>query len=168
LVGATLQVHLYHDSLWCYLGGSLVAKLYRVYGEGKKRRARNIDYHHVIDSLIKKPMAFDKSQLRDALLPNAQYRQIWQTLISRLPSREASKLIVGLLHIAATADCEAALGEQVTEVLLAGNIPSLKELQRNWAIARAPVCLAVDVNQHTLESYNQLIPTGWKVHHAIH
>ena len=168
LVGATLQVHLYHDSLWCYLGGALVAKLYRVYGESKKRRARNIDYHHVIDSLIKKPMAFYKSQLRDALLPNAQYRQIWQTLTSRIPSREASKLMVGLLHIAATANCEAALGELVTDELLAGNIPSLKGLQQQWGIVRDQSCPRVDVSQHTLESYNQLIPTGWEVHHAIH
>ena len=168
LMGASLQVHLYHDSLSCYLGGTLVAKLWRVYAPTRNQRARNIDYRHVIDSLVKKPMAFFNSQLRDDLLPNAQYRQIWQTLASRMASREASRLIVGLLYIAATADCEAALGELVTAELLAGKIPVLSELKQRWNIAENKQPPTVDVIQHTLESYNSLIPMGWEVHHAIY
>jgi hypothetical protein len=168
LMGASLQVHLYHDSLSCYLGGTLVAKLCRIYASARNKRARNIDYRHVIDSLVKKPGAFLNSQLRDDLLPNAQYRQIWQTLTSLMPSRDASRLIVGLLYIAATADCEAALGEMVAAELLAGNLPVLSELKQHWGIAQAHQCPSVDVNQHTLESYNSLIPMGWEVHHAIH
>ena len=168
LMGACLQVHLYHDSLSCYLGGTLVAKLCRVYSQAKSHRARNIDYRHVIDSLVKKPMAFFSSQLRDDLLPNAQYRQIWQALASRMSSRDASRLIVGLLYLAATADCEAALGEAVAAELLSGKIPVLSELKERWGIASAQQCPIVDVIQHTLESYNSLIPMGWEVHHAVH
>lgn len=168
LKGTSLQVHLYHDCLSCYLGGTLVAKLDRVYSQVKNQRARNIDYKHVIDSLVKKPMAFFNSQLRDDLLPNAQYRQIWQALASRMTSRDASRLIVGLLHIAATADCEAALGELVAEELLAGKLPVLSELKLRWGIAESRKCPTVDIIQHTLESYNSLIPMGWEEHHAIH
>jgi len=168
LMGASLQVHLYHDSLSCYLGGTLVAKLHRVYPKTKNQRARNIDYRHVIDGLVKKPMAFFNSQLRDDLLPNAQYRQIWQTLASRMTSRDSSRLIVGLLHLAATADCEALLGEVVAEELLAGKIPVLSELKQRWGITEDRECPTVDVIQHTLESYNSLIPMGWEVHHAVH
>lgn len=168
LVGASLQVHLYHDSLSCYLSGTLVAKLCRVYPQSKGHRSRNIDYRHVIDSLVKKPMAFFSSQLRDDLLPNAQYRQIWQTLASRMSSRDASRLIVGILYLAATANCEAALGEAVAAELLSGNIPVLSELKQRWGIASTQQCPTVDVIQHTLESYNSLIPNGWEVHHAIH
>lgn len=168
LIGANLQVHLYHDSLSCYLGGTLVAKLCRIYPPARNQRARNIDYRHVIDSLVKKPMAFLNSQLRDDLLPNAQYRQIWQTLASRMTSRDASRLIVGLLYIAATADCEEALGEMVAMELLAGKLPDLSELKQHWGMAQAQQCPTVDVIQHTLESYNSLIPMGWEVQHAIH
>ncbi len=167
LVGANLQVHLYHDKLFCYLGGNLVAKLSRVYGRGKNLRARNIDYHHVIDSLVKKPMAFLKSQLRDSLLPNDVYRQIWQDISACLPARDASRLMVGLLHIAATADCEKALGEIVTDSLLVGVVPSLSDLRKRWGMAQSSLPPVVDIRQHKLESYNQLIP-GQEVHHAIH
>lgn len=168
LVGSNLQVNLYHDRLCCYLGGTLVAKLHRVYGQGKKRRASNIDYRHVIDSLAKKPMAFFSSQIRDQLLPNAQYRQIWKTISSLLPARDASRLMVGLLHLAATDNCETALGEQVAEILLAGTIPSLTELKQFWGITSIKKYPVVDVAQHTLESYNQLIPTAWEVCHAVY
>lgn len=167
LIGANLQVHLYHDNLHCYLGGNLVAKLCRVYGQGKNLRARNIDYRHVIDSLVKKPMAFFRSQLRDSLLPNDVYRQIWQDISTCLPAREASRLMVGLLHIAATADCEKVLGEKVTDGLLVGVIPSLSDLRRHWGMTQSSLHPVVDVTQHTLESYNQLIPSQ-EVFHVIH
>ncbi|HDO7821928.1 TPA: IS21 family transposase [Legionella pneumophila] len=168
LKGASLLVHLYHDSLSCYLGGALVAKLHRVYSPAKNQRARNIDYRHVIDSLVKKPMAFFNSQLRDDILPNAQYRQIWQTLASRMTPHDASRLIVGILHLAASADCETALGEVVTKELFAGKIPILSELKTRFGIAEDQTCPTVDVIQHTLESYNSLIPMGWEVYHAVH
>lgn len=168
LIGTNLQVHLYHDSLSCYLGGTLVAKLNRVYGKGTLRRAKNVDYRHVIDSLVKKPMAFFKSQLRDALLPNAIYRKIWQDLTDRLPARDASRLMVGLLHLAAKADCETALGELVTQELLVGVTPSLTELKKRWGIAQTSSCPIVDVTQHALESYNQLIPVNKEVSHVFH
>jgi hypothetical protein len=102
------------------------------------------------------------------LLPNAQYRQIWQALASRIPSRDASRLIVDILYLAATANCEAALGEVVAAELLSGKLPVLSELKQRWGIASAQQCPTVDVIQHTLESYNSLIPMGWEVHHAIH
>jgi transposase InsO family protein len=168
LVGANLQVNLYHDHLCCYLGGTLVARLHRVYGQGKKRRASNIDYRHVIDSLVKKPMAFFGSQLRDGLLPNAQYRQIWQTISSSLAARDASRLMVGLLHLAATANCEAALGERVAKILLEGNMPSLTELKQFFGIENVKHYPIVDVVQHALESYNQLIPATREVSHAFY
>ncbi len=168
LIGANLQVHLYHDSLHCYLGGRLVAQLRRVYGQGKLRRARNIDYRHVIDSLVKKPMAFFRSQLRDALLPNDVYRQIWQDISACLTPPEASRLMVGLLFIAAKAECETALGELVTEQLLTGIVPSLSALKRHWGMTQETPHPLVTVTQHTLESYNLLIPQGMEVPHAIH
>ncbi len=167
LIGASLQVHLYHDRLHCYLGGSLVAKLNRVYAQGKNLRARNVDYRHVIDSLVKKPMAFYGSQLRDSLLPNDLYRQVWQDISARLPAREASHLMVGILYIAAQADCEKELGEVITEQLLAGVIPSLSDLRKRFGVTTTSSCPVVSINQHTLESYNQLIP-GQEVRHAFH
>ena len=39
-------------------------------------RARSINYHHVIRSLVAKPHEFRYSQIRDDLLPSNIYRQL--------------------------------------------------------------------------------------------
>lgn len=153
LVAATLQVHLYHDRLRCYLGGTLVAEMNRVYGEGAKRRAKNIDYRHVIESLAKKPMAFYHSQLRDALLPSAQYQQIWQSLNASLSAREASRLMVGILHISAQADCEVELGDDVLSHLLLSQVPELSQLRERWMGLKGTQIPVVNVKQHALNFF---------------
>ena len=70
LIGERLRVHLYDDRLLCYLGTTPVLTLPRLYAPKGKRRARCINYRHVIGSLKKKPMAFYRSRLRDDLLPS--------------------------------------------------------------------------------------------------
>src|SRR5919108_3855637 len=108
LIGERLRVHLYDDRLECYLGTTEVATRPRIYAPKGKRRARSIDYRHLIGSLVKKPMAFFHCQLRDDLLPSEVYRRIWQGLERRLDPRAACKLMVGVLALAADYDCEAA------------------------------------------------------------
>jgi transposase InsO family protein len=168
LIGASLQVHLYHDHLDCYHGGKRLAQLDRVYPQGGSGRAKNIDYKHVIDSLIKKPMAFFRSQHQEALLPNARYKKIWQRLANSQPSRDASKLMVGLLHLAATADCEKNLGEQVMDLLDKGDIPVLADLRRAYGQMPSRDYLAITSEQHEIISYNDLIPSSQGDAYAIH
>ena len=55
LCGERLRVHLHDDRLECYLGNKHTVTLTRVYPpKGSKRRARSINYRHVISSLVKK------------------------------------------------------------------------------------------------------------------
>ena len=157
LIGANLQIHLYHDRLECYLSGTKVAELIRVYGDGKLRRARNIDYKHIIESLVKKPMAFYHSQLRDALLPNEDYRQIWLHLSQELSSRDASKLMVGLLGIAAKYSCEYALGQMVIECIQSGERITLDKVKSVFCPEAKREIPQINTMQHQLSFYNQLI-----------
>ena len=76
--------------------------------------------------------------------------------------------MVGLLYIAARAKCEAALGELVTEQLLTGTVPSLSALKQRWGITEDAPHPIINVTQHTLESYNLLIPQDMEVSHASH
>ncbi len=71
LIGERLRVHLYDDRLECYAGSALVLILPRTYPVKGKRRARRIDYRHLIGSLATKPMAFYRSALRQDILPDA-------------------------------------------------------------------------------------------------
>jgi hypothetical protein len=146
----------------------LVATLDRVYGHDGSRRAKSIDYRHIIDSLVKKPMAFYKSVHRDALLPNACYKHIWQTISSKHSSREASRFMVGLLHLAAMTNREHELSEKVISLLDAGKEPTLMELQHLFVKSHGDTHLAIESKQHHLSDYNSFIPTATEVSHVRH
>ena len=55
LIGERLNVRLYNERLECYLGSIHALSLERVHAPTKGKRARKIDYRHIISSLIKKP-----------------------------------------------------------------------------------------------------------------
>jgi len=112
---------------------------------------------------VRKPQAFRYSQLREDLLPNATYRAIWQHLDRHLEARAACKRIVGILALAARADCEQALGAYLLERFGAGDIPSLHTLEQRFEPAgEASPTLELDAlhsAQHPLCLYDSLLPS---------
>ena len=157
LQGEVLNVRIYDDRLVCYLGSHHVVTLQRIHTKDGKR-GRQVDYKHVIHSLIKKPQAFRYSQLRDELLPDANYRHIWQTVDKTMTPTDACKFIVGLLHLAATHDCEKSLGEKVVSVLDSGKHLSLAQLQKQFCKKPNHPALEEKVTHPPLEHYNRFIP----------
>jgi hypothetical protein len=64
LIGRTLELHLYHDRIVGYLAHQVVVELPRIRATDKqKRRARCINYRHVIEGLRRKPRAFLRAHL---------------------------------------------------------------------------------------------------------
>lgn len=156
LQGQTLQIRLYDDRLACYLGCKPVITLARVYPTGKTTRARLVDYRHVIHSLVKKPQAFRYSRLRDDLLPNDNYRAIWRFVNNTMEAKTACRFIVGLLHLAASYDCESALADVVLTKIANGQALALSNLQSQFEKTQTLVP-TIHVMQHALHQYNDLI-----------
>jgi hypothetical protein len=157
LEGENLRIHLYHDRLECFLGAIPVITLRRVYPAGKNESSNNINYRHVIHSLIKKPQAFRYSKIRDDLLPGPTYMKIWTFIDKHVTGRAACKLIVGLLHLAAESDCEAQLGDAVLHLIEHDKPIILSSLQQQFSKRSASKIPEINVHQHTLSSYNELI-----------
>ncbi len=169
LIGERLRLRIFDARIEGYLGSVRAVTLPRVYAVSHERRARCIDYRHVIASLARKPQAFRYSQLRDDLLPNATYRRIWAELDARLEPRAACKRIVGILALAARADCEQALGAYLLRRLAAGEIPSLLDLERRFASQAEETSpdqlLSHGGSQHPLALYDALLsPCATEVH----
>lgn len=164
LQGEVLNIRIYDARLVCYLGSHHVVTLERLHLSNKKKRGRQIDYRHVIHSLIKKPQAFRYSQLRNELLPDANYHFIWQEIDKIMAPFEACKFIVGLLHLAATYDCEKILGERVVTAFKGGQRVSLTHLQKQFC--KKPELPELEIIHHPSEKYNQLIPQQENCHHA--
>ena len=162
LVGERLRLHIFDDRIEAFVGATRAIVLPRVYAINHER-ARCIDYRHLIGALVRKPQAFRYSQLREDLLPNAAYRAIWQHLDSHLEARAACKRIVGILALAARAECEQTLGAYLVAQIAAGNIPSLHALQQRFEPGRnaaGTVDLgAVQGVQHPLSLYDSLLPS---------
>jgi len=167
LVGERLRLHIYDDRIEAYVGSTLAHALARAYPLNYNQRVRCIDYRHLIGQLVRKPQAFRYSQLRDELLPNATYQQIWVAIDQQLEPRAACKRIVGILSLAARADCEQALGAYLQQQIVKGKLPSLHQLEQRFdpnAHSTLPEHLEEGCVQHALSVYDALMPTAMEVH----
>ncbi len=167
LVGESLRLHIYDERIEAYVGAMRAHTLPRTYTLNHHQRGRCVDYRHVIEQLARKPQAFRYSQLRDDLLPNAAYQQIWTSIDQQLEPRAACKRIVGILALAARADCEQALGAYLQHQLATDHLPSLHQLEQRFdpnASMGLPVGLETGSPQHTLAHYDALIPVPQEMH----
>jgi hypothetical protein len=167
LVGERLRLHLYDDRIEAYVGTVLAHTLPRAYTIKQDQRGRCIDYRHLISQLVRKPQAFRYSQLRDDLLPSATYQQLWSYIDGHLEPRAACKWIVGILALAARADCEQPLGAYLKQQTNKGEIPSLHQLEQRFdpeAARGLPDDLEKGCLQHALSSYDALLPCSQELH----
>jgi hypothetical protein len=107
LIGRTVTARIRSETVEVYLGTAHLLTMPRLLGEGKHQ----IDYRHVIWSLVRKPGAFAQYRYRDDLFPCLAFRAAYDVLQRTLPAR-ADREYVRVLHLAAStseADVEAAL-----------------------------------------------------------
>lgn len=132
LIGQSVEIHLYHDRLVGYLGTHPVFELPRLRVKGgEKRRGRCVNYRHVIEGLRRKPRAFLYCTWQQDLLPNAQFRSLWERLKVQFELDQAAVLLVEALYIAATQNKEQAVAEYLEQQLRAQTL-SLQRLQQHF------------------------------------
>jgi hypothetical protein len=109
----------------------------------------------LVENLKRKPGAFVRWIFRDDVFPRTIYRQTWENLSARLPEREACKIIVGLLALAA--DChEATLALELEQVHARNDLPDLDALTQRLA-PRPSTIPSIVVTLPPLTSYDELI-----------
>ena len=157
LIGRQLELHLYHNRIVGYLGKQVVVELPRVRVSAKgKRRARCINYRHVIEGLKRKPRAFIYCTWRDDLLPNDHYRRLWAQMEADFDIDSAAVLMVEALYIAATQNKAPAVADYLETELSAGTL-TLVGLRRHFQLLTGTSMPTVSVKQHDLSSYDQLL-----------
>jgi hypothetical protein len=90
-------------------------------------------------------------------LPTPNYHGIWSHVDETMQPRAACRFMVGLLHLAATQECEAELAQIVMQRIKENKTLSLTQLQAKFKqpIQSPP---RIKVVQHALSHYNLLIP----------
>jgi transposase InsO family protein len=157
LINERLRVHLYDDRLIVHHGATELMTLKRLRPGPDGARVRNIDYRHVIGWLVRKPRALAGLAFRDELLPDANWRAIYQWLRRDLTLEAACKRVVGGLKLAADQDQSGLIGSWWLAALEAGDCPTLVELQDRFCVTPRAVPANPIVVQHALASYDGLI-----------
>jgi hypothetical protein len=118
LKGEKVRVRIYEDHLEVYYGGIRQLETERLLG----RSGHNVDYRHVIWSLVQKPGAFARYRYRDEFFPSLIFRQSYDALCDAYGSgTKADSQYLRILHQAAAVsetDVEAALELMLSEKIV--------------------------------------------------
>ena len=96
LIGHEVMVRQHADHLEVYLGGELTEMMLRLRGS----RDAQIDYRHVVDSLSRKPGAFERYKHREQFFPTPAFRRAYDLLTGWRPTR-ANAEYLRILKLAA-------------------------------------------------------------------
>lgn len=97
LIGERVEARVFAEQLQVWFGGSCVAQMPRLRGEGRQA----INYRHVIHSLVRKPGAFAHYRYQQCLFPRLMFRVAYDQLGEQYPAT-AERQYVKLLELAAT------------------------------------------------------------------
>ncbi len=156
LVGHRLHLRIHDDRIEAYLGGTHVLSLKRGRRAKGAAAVHVVDYHHVIAALRAKPGALANLAYRDALWPRTAFRRAWEALTAVGTTRDAARIMVGLLALAHDRGVEADIAVAIDAGLEAGALPDLAAMMRTFTPATATVP-DVSVILPSLASYDRLI-----------
>lgn len=156
LCGEILRAHVYQDRIELYLGSNKVFDLKRVYTDKKNKRAKVIDYKHIIHSLNKKPQAFRYSQIREELLPNEKYRCIWNYADKEMAARVACKFMVKVLYLADKYDCEEDIACYILSQIKKNKAITITTLEQRYRKEKT-ILPNIIVPQHNLLEYDKML-----------
>lgn len=152
LTGHRLTVRLYLERVEAFVGGVKMLTVPRA----RPGQRRVIDYRHLLPALKRKPAAFARWRLREAMFPRTEYRLTWERLVSELPERQACRVMVGLLDLAIRGACEAVLAQRLAQLLDSGMLPELALLEAEFA-PRLPASPDVCVVLPALAGFDTLL-----------
>ncbi len=155
LIGHRLRGRLFDDRLELFLGGTCLMTLARGRADPSGKNGHVVDYHHVIHSLRRKPMALLNLVYRDQLFPRPAYARTFDALLAEQSPRAACKAMVEILALAHERACEAELSERLATELDAGRLPDITALRQMFA-PDAKALPAVVVHLTPLTAYDEL------------
>ena len=153
LIGVTVTVRVRAETVEVYVGTALTLTLPRLHG----RFQSQIDYRHVIWSLVRKPGAFAQYRYRDELFPSLVFRRAYDALCAAQPS-QADRHYLRILHVAAGTS-EADVAAALALLLESATVPTFDAV---YDVVRHPAPPAVpEVTRPHLDFaiYDALLPS---------
>src|SRR5260370_34750027 len=121
------------------------------------RQQHQIQYQHVIWSLVRKPGAFAAYRYRDDLFPTLAFRRAYDALVERRAER-ADREYVRVLHLAATTS-ERQVESALALLLDAGTLPTFDAVRELVGTPRSVPLPQLSAPVLDLSSYHRLLPS---------
>ena len=96
LIGHQVTVYIYEWHLEVYYRRQQIETMSRLVGQQKYQ----LNYRHLIDSLLRKPGGFRRYRHREALFPNLVFRRAWEQLDQWYTPRKADLTYLRILRLA--------------------------------------------------------------------
>jgi hypothetical protein len=126
LIGEHVSVRLYARRVDVWYGGRCIERIPRVRGKGNHR----VQYRHVIDSLIRKPGAFENYRYRADMFPTSRFRRAYDELKRRHTLQVASREYLANLKLAC--DVGELMVDRALRALLAADQTVDSEAVHQW------------------------------------
>lgn len=153
LIGEPVEIRLYEDYLEVYFAGRVQLRTERLIGKGRCQ----IDYRHIIGSLVRKPGAFARYRYREELFPSLVFRKAYDQLAE---SKDRSERRIDLEYLRllqfAASNSEAEVEAAITTILESGGELTADLVKK--AVSPAPTSTPqVEVPAVDLSSYDVLL-----------
>ena len=156
LIGFKVQVRIYADTVELWYLSKKQFQMPRLIGKDKEY----IDFRYVIDSLVRKPNAFESYRYREHMYPTLEFRKAFDSLVKHFGDHRAIRLYLKILHTAKQENVATLQGlltqiNSNVESLTAATITAkLKELHSTDS---GSVDIDVNVETPDLDDYDGLL-----------
>jgi len=155
LIGEEVTIRVFAEHLEIWYAQRCTERLPRLYGRHKHR----INYRHVIDSLVRKPGAFENYRWRDDLFPSVRFRMAYDELLTTRPAR-ASREYLKILYMAAR-ESESAVEGAIERLLEEGRAIDSESVKKIVEKDDVPgdMIRSPEIPEPDFEEYNMLFET---------
>jgi hypothetical protein len=152
LIGELVEVRIHAERIEVWYGQRQVHNLPRLSGHGK----HHLNYRHIIDSLVRKPGAFENYRYREELFPTSYFRMAYDLLRKR-DRRRAHKEYLQILYLAAK-ESESEVNAVLRRLIeLEQPITAVAVKDRLGAITAPAPITAVSIVEVNLAMYDVLL-----------
>jgi len=152
LIGHQVTVRIYEWHVAVYYRQQQIETMARLVGQKKQQ----INYRHLIDSLLRKPGGFRNYRYREALFPGLVFRQAWEQLEQWYSPRKADLVYLRVLRLAvrhSESEVAAALSLLLANTTCWDDL-DVEQLVQPQVIAEIPVVAPPVIN---LNQYDRLL-----------
>jgi hypothetical protein len=139
LIGRTVDAKIGAEWIEVTHQGVFIQRMPRLVGSG----GASVNYRHVIDSLVRKPGAFENYKYREEMFPTSHFRMAYDVLLEKHSQKVADKSYLKLLELAAH-ESQDAVQDVLRLKIQAGESLDVEEI-RSLVLKAAEIPPATDV-----------------------